>query len=150
MSRGLWRVESLGPSLLWEWQAGDWSGQELNAWDSLQPGRYHHSQACPIPTCRITALKISEARLRRPLQGVYPQGKEEKSVKRPFLPDTTSYTVPWALIHWSQQSRQIRDRRNKGCSGPCPALVPRQSYFCPKQKRVAPFTQIGPSQEMDS
>ena len=38
-------------------------------------------------------LQITEARLRSPLLGVLPHGKEEKALKAP-LTDSKSYTVP--------------------------------------------------------
>ena len=90
----------------------------------------HCSRAGPLkgscdqpPPAGLQALQISEARRRIHLLSAYPQGKEGEALKRSFL---NFYQILWAtlipcvLIHWNQQSREIRDRLSKKCSGPHP------------------------------
>ena len=62
-----------------------------------------------------------------------------KALKGLFLPDTVSYTVPWALIHCNQLSREIRDRSNKGCSGTRQASALRQSCRQHQAGKSCPF-----------
>ena len=98
----------------------------MSTWDSLQLSRSPHSRCIQPPSVGLQALQISEARLRNPLLSAYPQGKEGKALEGPFLKffqTLWAMLVPWALIHWNQQSREIRERCIKGCSWPFPALA---------------------------
>lgn len=87
VNRELYRVDSLGLSLLQEnFMLGTgWPGAECPRFAVV---RLVSSQTND-PNFH---LQISEARLRSPLWGTVPQGKEEKALKGP-LPDNKSYTV---------------------------------------------------------
>ena len=90
-------------------RAAGWGldSQELNAGDSVQPGRSPPRWGCPPPTCRITG---SVCRSVRPGSWAHSsRGKKDTLKKGPFwtsIRDHLIRLVPSALIHWNQPAEQ--------------------------------------------
>ena len=103
-SSRLYRVETSGPvSSERERQARDWMAMlEVCC---IHAGPLTDSVAqCPL--VGLQALQISEARLRSPQLGSFPQGKEEKALKGPF---TTHYELHCSLGHDLLKPAEQRD-----------------------------------------
>ena len=134
-----WRLRAKSPARVAGWGV---DGQELNTWDSLQPGSFPHGQACLTLTCVIAGSVDQWGQAQKTPAGSISMGERGKSSERALselLPDTTSYTVPQALIHWNQQSKEVRERYNKGWSGLCLASALWQTC-CPHQaERCCPL-----------
>ena len=142
VSKGLCRAES-GTESLARLAVWGLDMQELSAWDSLQPGRAPNRQACPTPTRRGWVCMLSDqwSQAQGHLLGSYLQGKEGEVLNDPFWNFIRYYagSLGQAVIHWNQQSREIRDRCSKGCSGTCPSLVVIQSCHQHQAVKSWPF-----------